>query len=304
MRPDLNQMSIFVAIVEAGTFTGAAKALGMPKSTVSKRVAQLEDRLGSRLLQRSTRRVKLTAAGSAYYEECRRIVADAYAADRSVTGREGALRGLVRVTAPWLLEGAVAPVMERFIEDNPNVSLDLRITNRRGNLVEEGIDLAIRPGSLPDSSLVARRLGEAEHCICASPDYLARHGAVKKPPDLRRHSCISFTGRGGQQTWTFERRGKKVSVPVSGRYSVSSGALMRHAAIAGIGIASVPEFLVEDDVAAGRLVRLLDGWSTGRGAVHLVYPSGRHLSPIVRALVDLLVSTFGVDPPWTRRERS
>jgi DNA-binding transcriptional LysR family regulator len=301
MRADLNQMSIFVGVVEAGSFTAAARALGMPKSTVSKRVAELEDRLGTRLLHRSTRHVKLTADGAAYHAECRRIVADAQAADRAMTARDGALRGRIRVTVPRLLEETLAPVMERFLHEHPNVSLELWSTNRRVDLVEEGVDLAIRPGVLPDSSLVARRLGQVEHCICASPEYLARHRAVSKPSDLREHSCIAFTGRGEPQTWSFERGGKKVPVAVGGRYSVSSGALMRRGALAGLGVANVPEFLVAEDVAAGRLVRLLEGWTIGRGAVHLVYPSSRHLSPAVRALLDLLVSTFSDNPPWTRR---
>ncbi|WP_394851164.1 LysR family transcriptional regulator [Pendulispora rubella] len=304
VQPDLNQMSIFAAVVEAGTFTAAAKALGMPKSTVSKRISELEDRLGCRLLHRTTRRVKLTAVGCSYHAECQRIVADARAADRTVAARDGSLQGIVRVTAPWLLAEIVAPAMHRFLRENENVSLEVWITNRVVDLIEEGVDLAIRPGSLTDSSLVARRLGEVEHCICASPDYLERHRTVTKPSDLRTHACIAFGRMGTKRTWSFERDGKKTLVAVNGRYAVTSGALMHRAALAGLGIASVPKFVVEDDLASGRLVRLLENWTTGRGAVHLVYPSGRHLSPAVRGLLDVLVSTFGNNPPWSPRERN
>jgi DNA-binding transcriptional LysR family regulator len=297
-------MSIFVAVVDAGSFTAAAKALRMPKSTVSKRIAELEDRLGCRLLHRTTRRVKVTAVGATYYAECQRIVADARAADRTVAARDGALRGTVRVTAPWLLSEIIAPAMHRFLRENENVSLEVWITNRLVDLIEEGVDLAIRPGGLTDSSLMARRLGEVERCICASPEYLARHRAVTKPSDLRSHACVAF-GRGGTtRTWTFERDGKKTIVSVNGRYAVTSVALMHRAALAGLGIASIPKFVVEDDLAAGRLVPLLENWSAGRGAVHLVYPSGRHLSPSVRALLDVLVSTFGDNPPWSPRKRN
>lgn len=302
MKPDLNQMVIFVGVVEARSFTAAAKVLGIPKSTVSKRIGELEDRLGVRLLQRTTRRVKPTALGATYYAACQRIVADARAADGSVLPPpDGALRGLVRVTAPRLLEPTLAPAMEQFLLDHAGVSLDLRITNRRVDLIEEGIDLAIRPGALPDSSLVARSLGRVEHCLCASPAYLARRRAIQKPKDLQEHDCISFSGKNEPPTWTFERNGKKFAVAVTGRYAVSSVALVRRGILAGLGIGSLPEFVVAEDLTAGRLVRLLPKWSIGRGAVHLVYPSNRHLTPSVRALVDHLVATFGASAPWTRR---
>ena len=240
--------------------------------------------------------------GASYHAECQRIVADARAADRTVLARDGALRGTVRVTAPWLLSEIIAPAMHRFLRENENVSLEVWVTNRVVDLIEEGVDLAIRPGRLTDSSLMVRRLGEAERCICASPDYLARHRSVTKPSDLRTHACIAFGRTGTTRPWTFERDGRKTVVAVTGRYAVTSVALLHRAALAGLGIASIPKFVVEDDLAAGRLVRLLESWATGRGSVHLVYPSGRHLSPAVRALLDVLVSTFGDNPPWSMRE--
>jgi DNA-binding transcriptional LysR family regulator len=298
-RVDLNQMAIFVDVVRGGSFTEAAKTLGMPKSTVSKRVAELEDRLGTRLLQRTTRRVKLTPDGAAYYEQCRRIVDEALEVDRMVAGRGGQLRGPIRMTAPWLLGDTLAPLMERFLAAHPNVSLELRLSDQRIDLVAEGFDLAIRTGSLPDSSLVARRLGDVEHRICANAEYLEGRPAVRKPADLRAHDCLGF--HGSTATWNFERKGERIAVPVTGRYTVSSLPLIRRAALAGLGIAHLPQFVAEDDLAAGRLVRLLPEWSADRGAVHLVYPSSRNLSPRVRALVDLLAATFAEDRPWNVR---
>jgi DNA-binding transcriptional LysR family regulator len=298
MRSDLNQMAIFANVVKAGSFTSAARALGMPKSTVSKRVGELEDRLGLRLLHRTTRHVKLTEAGAAYYEHCKRIVEEAEEADRSVTDQDESPRGTVRVTAPLLLGETLAPAMERFLIENPNVSIQFWVTDRRIDLIEERIDIAIRPGALPDSTLVARRLGDIEHVICASPSYLRGRDVVKEPNDLRAHWCIGFQEGRIEALWSFERNGERRSVAVHGRYGVSSLRLVRTGALAGLGVANVPEFLVRDDIAAGGLVRLLSRWTVGRGAVHLVYPTNRNLSPGVRALVDFLMTAFAENRPW------
>jgi DNA-binding transcriptional LysR family regulator len=310
MRTDLNQMAIFATVVRAGSFTSAARELGMPKSTVSKRVGELESRLGLRLLHRTTRNVKLTNAGNAYYEHCKRIVEEAEAADRTVADEDASPRGTVRVTAPLLLGETLAPVMERFLSEHPAVSLQLWLTDRRVDLIGEGVDVAIRPGELADSSLVARRLGDIEHVICASPNYLRGRDPVKVPIDLRAHWCIGFQDGRTEGLWTFERDGERRSIAVEGRYGVSSLRLIRSGALAGLGVANVPEFLVRDDIRDGRLVRLLQKWTIGRGAVHLVFPTSRKLSPRVRALVDFITTTFAENRPWVatspsrRRTRS
>ena len=296
-RLDLDQMATFVEVVRAGSFTAAAKRLGMPKSTVSKRVAELEDRLGARLLQRTTRSVAPTPAGSVYYERCRRLVEELLEAERAVAESGGRLRGPIRVTAPWLLGEALSPVMERFLAAHPQVSIELRLADERVDLVAGGFDLAIRAGALPDSTLVARRLGDVEHRICASPAYLEGRPPVQRPADLRAHDCLGFQAPVTQ--WTVERRGERVTVPVAGRYTVSSIALIRRAALAGLGVANLPQFVVEADLVAGRLVRLLPAWTADRGAVHLVYPSRRNLSARVAALVELLAATFAEDRPWS-----
>ncbi len=287
---DLNQMLVFAGVVREGSFTAAARSLDQPKSTVSKRVAELEARLGVRLLHRSTRRVRLTEEGAAYYERCRRVVHEAEDADRAVRDHDGAPRGLVRMTAPAATAGFLAPIAERFLRAHPGVSLELQLLDRQVDLIQEGFDLAIRAGPMRDSSLVARRLGASERCLVASPAYLAAHGTPRHPRDLRTHECIR--NEAGAVAWRFERGRRKLAVPVAGRYVVSSSQLAREGALVGLGIASVPRFTATADLAAGRLVAVLPDWPLRRGELHLLYPSGKHLSPRVRALIDLIVGWF------------
>jgi DNA-binding transcriptional LysR family regulator len=283
-------MRVFVEVVRQGGFTAAAKVLAMPKSTVSKRVGELEDRLGTRLLQRTTRRVKLTSAGTEYFDRSRRIIDDVLAADRSLAERGTELRGMVRLTAPWLIADVVAPVTQRFAAAHPKVSLELRLDDQRLDLVAQGFDLAIRAGALSDSSFIARRLCEVRHRICASREYVEQRPVIAKPADLAAHQCIGF--KAAKETWKLERKGKRVSVPITARYTISSVRLMQSAAISGLGLAHLPDFVVDADLAAGRLVHVLPDWVVDRGALQLVYPAARNLSPAVRALADVLTSTF------------
>ena len=296
-------MAIFASVVKEGSFAAAARKLDIPKSTVSKRILELEDRLGTRLLHRTTRKLKLTESGRTYYEHCLRIVQEAEQADRAMTESSEALRGTIRVTAPWLLGDILEPVMEQFLTTHPSVSLDLWLIDRRVDLVEEGVDLAIRAGALPDSSLVARRLGEVEHRVCASARYLNGRSSIKVPADLGDHDGIRLRDA-RDAPWRFERRNQKAAVTVPTRYAVSLIRHARDACLAGLGVIHVPQFLVEDDLQAGRLIQLLPDWTIGCGAVQLVYPSSRNLSPRVRAFVDLMVATFAADPPWSPRQAS
>ncbi|HEU5056522.1 MAG TPA: LysR family transcriptional regulator [Kofleriaceae bacterium] len=289
---DLNQMLVFAAVVREGSFTAAARALGQPKSTVSKRVGQLEDRLGTRLLHRSTRRIRLTGDGEIYYEHCRRVAADAEEADRAVTGRDDAIRGTVRMTAPLAFGGRLGPVLERFLREHPAVSLELSLTDRRVDLEQERFDLAIRVGPLGDSSLVARRIGATESWLCASPRYLRGRPAIRRPADLREHDCVLHRPTADPVVWTFERGGRRVSVPVAGRYAVSSLPLAYSGARAGLGIANLPKSFVEKDLRARRLVRLLADWTTRRGELHLLFPGRPQVRPAVRALVDRMSAWF------------
>jgi DNA-binding transcriptional LysR family regulator len=293
MALDLEQMAIYATVVREGSFTAAARALGAPKSTVSKRVAELEQRLGVRLLHRSTRRMRMTEEGTAYYERCARIVTDAEHADREIVDRDATPRGIVRMTAPVAAAPIVSSLVAEFLRAYPNVSLEVVLVDRRVDLIAEGFDLAIRTGPLRDSALVSRRLTIAERCVCAHPSYLAGRPRLRRPADLRAHECIGLrAGTAARIAWSFERRGREIEVEVSGRYVVSSPQLARDGAIAGLGIVNLPRFMLHDDLATGRVVEVLASWRPRPGELHALYPSGRQLSPRVRALVDTCVAHF------------
>ena len=293
-------MVIFERVVREGSFTSAAKALGQPKSTVSKRVAELEHRLGIRLLQRSTRRLKPTEEGAAYYDRCKRIVHDAEDADRALADRDAAPRGLVRMSAPAAVAGFLSPIAEAYLKKYPGVSLEVVLHDRRVNVIEEGFDLALRAGPLRDSALVTRRLGVTRRMLVASPGYLESRGTPRAPADLAKHDCIPVRSEPGTIEWQLEKGTKKASVAVSGRYVVSSAQLARDGAIAGFGIANLPTFVVEKDIAAGKLVEVLASWPVKRGEIHLLYPSNRHLSPRVRLLVEMIVEWFSRNAQQSR----
>jgi DNA-binding transcriptional LysR family regulator len=295
---DLNQVRVFVQVVEAGSFTAAGTRLGMPKSTVSARVSQLEEHLGVRLLQRTTRSLGLTDAGAAFFDRCARIVADLDEAERSITDLAAAPRGTLRVTAPIefsmsILGDLVAGFGERF----PEVSIEVVVSDRVVDLVDEGIDLAIRAGRLKESSLIARRLARITTHLWASPGYLERHGTPKSPRQLERHACLLFSSLPEPDQWSLhDRRGKEVAVRVRGVLSVNSLHTVRDAAARGMGIALLPLFLTSGEDSAG-LTRVLPAWSGAESALHAVYPSSRYLSPKVRAFVDYLGAAMS-RPPW------
>lgn len=297
---DLNQLHVFATVVREQSFTSAARVLGMPKSTVSKRVADLEARLGVRLLQRSTRRLRLTEAGTAYYERCARIVAEAEEADRLLTSLDASPRGLLRVAAPTLFGHAfLGPVVTEFLQKHPHVSLDLVLLDRRVDLIEEGFDLAIWTGPLHDSALVSRRLGATANRLVASPAWLARNAPPQEPSDLRNLDCVAFRSMPGEVVWALERGTKTVSVPIRARFAVTSHLLAREAALAGLGIANIPQFLVAEDLRLRRLAPVLGDWTSRRGEIQIVSPPGRYPSPRVRAFVDGLIARFAAAPPWT-----
>lgn len=286
---DLNELAIFAKVVEAGGFTAAADALGLPKSTVSRKVSQLESRLGVRLLQRTTRKVKPTELGAAYFERCARILAEAEEAERSVSQEQETPRGLLRVSAP--VETGTAPLgalMAEYLELFPQVQLEMDLSNRMVDLVEEGYDIAIRAGNLPDSSLVARRLGTARFIVSASPAYLEQHGRPETPDDLKRHHCLLY-GRGGQG-FTFRFQGPNVlaSVHLHGRFVANNHDVLRNAAQTGLGVAIMPNNLCIQAIRDGSLVSLLNGWNLPEHGIYAVYPSPRHLTPKVRSFVDFL----------------
>ena len=296
---DLNDIALFVAVAEDKSFTVAARRLGLPKSTLSRRITGLEEQLGARLLQRTTRQVKLTDVGDAFFERCSQIVADAEDARQAVMQLQQHPRGRLRVTAPPLFaEAYLAEVLATFGARHPEVRVELVVTDRLVDLVEEGFDLAIRAGRLPDSSLIARKLGPSGLVLVASPEYLAARGTPQRPVDLAEHDCLVFGLPPGPHVWRFEGARGTQTVAVTPKLLANSFGVTRAVAQAGLGVAILPTFMAAADMQSGRLVRVLPGHEPPEGAIWAVYPSNRHLSAKVRALVDTLADAFGDPAPW------
>jgi DNA-binding transcriptional LysR family regulator len=284
---DLNEILIFTRVVQAGGFTAAARLLGMPKSSVSRKLSELEDRVGARLIQRTTRKLGLTDAGRIYYEHSARIVAEMEEADRAVSHMQASPRGLLRVTAP-LSFAMLGPIVAEFLKRYPDAQVELTCTDRRVNLVEEGFDVAIRAGALDDSTLIARNLGAIKRVLVAAPGYCRRHGTPSTPADLARHACISFGAGSRSNIWTLHAGEHEVEVKISPRLTVNDYEMVRDAARAGLGIAWMPRFLCAADLRAGRLRQVLPKWCSAEVPLHALYPTARHLSPKVAAFIDLV----------------
>jgi DNA-binding transcriptional LysR family regulator len=286
---DLEGVRVFVAVAEHGSFRGAASALGQPKSTVSRRIAALEEELATRLLQRTTRKVALTDAGLEYLRRCQPALAALEDAARAVSEHTTELRGRIRVTAaPHFAERMLGPIVNEFLVRHPGTQIELVLSDRHLDLVQEGIDIALRAGRLPDSTLVARELGRAATRFYAAPSYLARKGTPKRPSDVRDHDCILYTALSPDGRWPFRERGRVVHVQVSGPLTANSMPLALEAAIAGLGVVRLPESFAADALLEGTLVEVLEGFIMPEATMQIVWPSGRHLPARVRALVDLL----------------
>ncbi|WP_437663454.1 LysR family transcriptional regulator [Sorangium sp. So ce1182] len=291
MLPDLNEIAVFTRVVQAGSFTRAARELGMPKSTVSRKVSELEARLGAQLLRRTTRKLSLTDVGTAYYERCARIVAELDDADRTVTQMQEGPRGLLRVTAP-LHFGWVGGVVAEYLRVHPEVSVEVVCTDRVVDLVAEGFDVALRFGAPSDTSLVARRLGALPRYLVAAPAYLARRGAPRAPADLAGHDVVASAGaRAGEPPgarWVLHRGARRAEVRVAPRATANNLEVLHRVVLAGVGIGMLPAMRCEQDVREGRLARVLDEWSPVEVPLHVVYPGTRHLSPKVKVFLDLV----------------
>jgi len=289
-------MLVFARVAQAGSFTKAAAQLGMPKSTVSRKVSDLEERLGSRLLQRTTRKLSLTDVGRTYYDYCARIVAEIEDAERAVSSLEDTPRGSLRVTAPAnaaFLGSIVADYLRRY----PEVRLELFCTARSVDLVEERFDLAIRAGALPDSTLVARSLGRVGWFLVATPAYLKRRGRPRLPEELKKHDCLVFGPGLDGAGLRLEKGDKTVRVAIAPRMTVSDNDVLQAVVTAGLGIGLLPVFQCVEDLRTHRLERVLRDWTAPSTPVHVVYPSTRHLSPKVKSFVDHLYERM-TPPPW------
>jgi DNA-binding transcriptional LysR family regulator len=299
MEP-LDAMAVFARVVEAESFSGAARALGLSKSAVSKQIGRLEDRLGLRLLNRTTRRLSLTEAGAAFYQGCQRVVAEAEAAERAVTRLASAPRGRLRVNAPMSFGVRhISPALPEFLGRYPELAVDLTLNDRVVDLVEEGFDVGVRIARLADSSLVARRLAPSRSVLSAAPAYLEARGVPRALDQLEHHACLIYSYQATGEAWRLTGPEGERRLKVSGPLRVNNGDALLAAALGGLGVALLPCFICGDDLRAGRLVRVLPDWeASADSAVSAVYPAARHLSPKVRAFVDFLAERFGDKPYW------
>jgi DNA-binding transcriptional LysR family regulator len=292
---DLNRVSAFVRVVQDGSFTRAARALGLPKSSISRAVTQLEQDLGIRLLHRTTRQLHLTEAGAAFYERASRALGDIDEARAAASDMQAELSGVVRVTAPVDLGvWALAPIIARFVRKHPKIRVDLSLTSRVVDLVGEGVDLAVRAGPLRDSSLIARRVAGLQAVAYASPKYIERRGEPKTVKELASHDCVLFQATNGKTTWNLAREdGSSMSVDVTGPVSSDDLSFVRKAVMAGCGVGIVPSFLCVRAEARQLLVRVLPEWSLNGAVVHLVYPSSRFVPQRVVLFRDHLARQLG-----------
>lgn len=292
---------IFVAVVEAGSFSAAAERLGLTKSAVSKRIQLLEAGLNVRLLQRTTRSLSLTEAGERYYDRARGALALANEAEEVAAGLQGRPQGLLRVAAPMVFGRLhLSPLVAEFLRRYPDIQLDMAMDDRMVDLVEGGYDLAVRIGNLPDNRMVARRLAPCRVVVCASPDYLAAHGTPQHPSELAGLNCIHYSYYRGGASWVFSGPDGEIRVQPRGNYQVNNSEARRDALLAGLGICEMPTFIVGPDLAAGRLAAVLSDYPLPAHAIHAVYPQ-RRLPAKARAFIDFLDEKLGGDAPqWDR----
>lgn len=297
----LDGVAAFARVVDSGSFSAAAQRLKISKSAVSAHVQRLEERLGVRLLNRTTRRLSVTEAGAAYYRHCARILAEAEAAEQAASALQREPRGTLRISAPdsfgWM---HVAPAVPDFLQRYPGLSIDVTLSPRHVNLVEEGLDLAIRIGVLEDSPLIVRKLAPSRHVLCAAPAYLREHGTPRKPADLARHNCLCVSLMSWGDEWRFAGKGGEVRIPVNGNFRSNGAEMLRAAALDGVGIAILPSWAVAEPLRAGLLRRVLADWEPPASTIYAVYPGNRLMSAKVRAFVDHLARRFGRMPYWDR----
>lgn len=292
----IEDMRLLVQTVDGGSFTKAADTLGLSKQYVAKRIAALEDRLGARLLIRTTRTLRLTALGTRYYEQARQMIEQVEALEASITQQNASPRGRLRIAAPMSFGTLrLAPALPRFLAAHPQVEVELELNDRIVDLIGEGFDVGVRIGTLADSTLIAQRVADTPMWCCASPDYLQRHGRPQRPADLRDHACLSY-GHQRHVEWMFRQGGKPLAIAVQGRLCANNGEVLRDAAGAGLGIVQLPGFLVDEALADGRLVSVLDAYQPPALGIHTLYASHRQVSLAVRAFSEFMRSSFAAAP--------
>lgn len=295
-------METFVRVVEIGSISGAAERLDIAKSAVSRRLADLEGRLGVQLFHRTTRRLNLTDSGRSFYERCVRILEEVGEAELSVSAAHREIRGALRVALPLsfgLLH--LAPAVQDFMRRYPAVEFDLDFNDRQVDLVREGFDVAIRIASLADSSLIARRLAPIRHAVCGSPAYFAQHGIPRHPAELVQHVCLAYSNLPRPGVWSYrDETGREASVSVPVRLKANNGDFLLRAAMAGEGLIMQPTFYLHEAIRDGALVPVLRDFGWPEISAYALYPATRHLSSRVRTFVDFLAERFAEGPYWDR----
>lgn len=297
---NLTGMMVFAQVVQSGSFSKAAEDLGMSKSSVSKKVSFLEDRLGVRLLNRTTRKLNLTEVGHVFYERCERIMSEAEEAELAITRLQDEARGHLKVSAPMSFGIRHLGVpMASFMKNYPDVTVDVQLNDRFVDIIDEGFDMAIRIGQLSDSSLIAKKIGSTRLVVTASPQYWADHGIPEHPNDLEQHKCLLYTlNRKGGTSLQFRENGKEFSKEIHGDVKSNNGDFLRMMTVAGAGVSLSPAMIVGADIANGRLVPVLEDFESEPINIYAVYPHNRHLSAKVRLFVDHLKSYYSACPSW------
>jgi DNA-binding transcriptional LysR family regulator len=294
----ITAMAAFTQVVDAGSLSVAARRLGLSRSAVSKQLAQLEDRLGARLLQRTTRRLALTEAGAEFYARCTRIVHEVEEAERGVGRLHAAPRGLLKVNAPMTFgHRHLVPAIAEFLPRYPDVQVETTLNDQIVNVIEGGFDVTIRVAVLADSSMIARRLAPNRIVVCGAPAYFAAHGRPRTPRDLVHHNCLHYTYLSTGTLWHFIGPRGAQSVEASGTFRANNGDALQAAARAGVGLVQLPAFIVGADLATGALETVLERYEDRTTSIWALYPTTRHLSPKVRVFLDFLAARFE-RPDW------
>lgn len=295
----LQAMEVFVQVVDAGGFTRAADSMRLPKATVSTLVRDLEATLAVKLLNRTTRQISLTADGAAYYERCISILADVRDAEDVLSKTHASPSGRLRVDVPSALgRRLIVPALDDFFRRYPDINIEVGCSDRPVDLIEEGVDCALRGGDLADSTMIARRVGLVQFVTCASPEYLAKHGRPKHPQDLMQHQCVNyFSSRTGKIfEWDFANKDEKLQLKVPGRVALNDSDAYLDACLAGMGIAQMSSYHVQPYLESGKLELVLDNWCVGPLPLHVVYPQNRHLSAKVRVFVEWVAELLANQP--------
>lgn len=289
---DLNEAAVFVKVVQAGSFSAAARSLSLPTSTVSTRISRLEKRLGVTLLQRTTRRLNLTEAGTIYFGHASIGLSHMLEAEAAISESAGEAQGLLRVTAPADIgNNILAKVLNEMRQTNPKVKVDLVLTSHYADLIAEGIDIAIRTGPLQDSSLIARKIGIIQWALFAAPDYLTASPIITEPKQLNEHPCLQFTPM-GKDHWTLFSEKENLIIPMTGNVLINDIGVILSMTLSGKGVALLPTYLHHNEYNNNQLVRILPDWNAKTDTLNLVYPKQRFVPPKLRAFIDIASENF------------